>query len=532
MKGNLRVRFWIIAIISILSVIYVIPSIFGSKLPYWWKKPLPKDKIHLGLDLQGGMHLVLGVKLEKAVENYLETNVTALKDGMRKEGVVYDEVKRVDGKSIELKVVKEAFVSQLNDEVLRDYYNFHITSPYQGDNTKFLLTLKSEEIDRIRRSAIDQAQKTITDRIDQFGVTEPTVAKQGENRILIQLPGVKDTQRAIALIGKTAQLEFKLLNDDYSMDKALQGDVPEGSEILYERYRDKVTGQLMKKPYLIKKTVLMTGDVLTDARVHPGEYAIPYVTMNFNKAGGKLFGQITGENVGKRLAIVLDDNVYSAPVIREKIAGGKAQITGQFTDEEARDLAIVLRAGALPAPVEILEQRTVGPSLGKDSIRWGFRALLFGTILVLVFMVMYYKLSGLIADFAVFLNLLIVMAFLAAFKATLTLPGIAGLILTIGMSVDNNVLVFERIREELDLGKTIRAAIDGGYDKAFITIIDSTCTTLIAALILYQFGTGPIKGFALTLSIGLIGSVFTAVIVSRFIYDWFLDKRKIVKLSI
>ncbi|MGA1875317.1 MAG: protein translocase subunit SecD [bacterium] len=531
MKGNLKWRFILIAMVTIVSVAYVIPSIFGSKLPYWWKKPLPSEKVHLGLDLQGGMHLVLGVKLDKAVENSLEATVTSLKDGMRKEGVVYDEVRRIDDKSVELKVVREDFAEQV-DEVLKDYYNFHITFPYQGDNTKFLLTLRNEEIDRIRRSAIDQAKKTISDRIDQFGVTEPTIAKQGDDRILIQLPGIRDTERAIALIGKTAQLEFRLVDDEHNVDQALQGELPEGTEVLYERSRDKVTGRLVKKPYLLKKATMMAGDVLTDARVQPGEYGVPYVSMTFNKAGGKLFGQITGENVGKRLAIVLDDNVYSAPVIREKITGGRAQITGSFTDEEARDLAIVLRAGALPAPVEILEQRTVGPSLGKDSIHRGFKALLVGTALVLIFMVMYYKLSGLIADFGLFINLLTLMAFLAAVKATLTLPGVAGIILTVGMAVDNNVLVFERIREELDLGKTIKAAITGGFDKAYITIIDSSATTLIAALILYQFGTGPIKGFAVTLSVGLVGSVFTAVIVSRFIYDWFLSKRNIAKLSI
>ncbi len=531
MNRNLKWRFLLIAGISIVSIIYIIPSIFGPKLPYWWKKPLPEEKVHLGLDLQGGMHLVLGVKLDKAIENALEATATSLKDGMRREGVIYDYTKRVDDKSVEIRVVKERFVTQV-DDVLKDYYNYHISYPYQGDRTKYLLTLKPAEINLIRKSAFEQAIKTIRDRIDQFGVMEPTVAKQRDDRILIQLPGVKDTQRAIALIGKTAQLEFRLVDDEHSVEKALQGDVPEGSQISYERSRDKVTGRITKKPYLLKKTVLMTGEVLTDARMQTGEYGNAHVSMAFNKVGGKLFAQITGENVNKRLAIVLDDNVYSAPVIREKISGGRAQITGSFTDDEANDLAIVLRAGALPAPVEILEQRTVGPSLGKDSIRRGLQSLIFGTILVLVFMVIYYKLSGLIADFAVFLNLLILMAFLAFFRATLTLPGVAGIILTVGMAVDNNVLVFERIREELDLGKTVKAAIAGGYDKAFITIIDSSATTLIAALILYQFGTGPIKGFAVTLSIGLCGSVFTAVVVSRFIYDWFLSKTNITKLSI
>lgn len=531
MKGDMRWKSWLVIIVTLLSVIFVIPSIFGSKLPYWWKTPLPTDKVHLGLDLQGGMHLVLGVKLDKAVENALDGTAGALKDDMRKKGAVYDYVKRIDNRSVELKVVKPEFALKL-DEILKDYFNFHITHPYQGDESKFLLTFNEAEVKRIKESAIDQAKKTITDRIDQFGVTEPLVARQGDDQLLIQLPGVKDTQRAIDLIGKTAQLQFKMVDEEHSPDKALQGDVPEGSEILYERSKDKVTGQVIKKPYLIKKNSMMTGDLLTDARVQPGEYGTPYVSMTFNRTGAQLFEQVTTENVGKRLAIILDDTVYSAPVIREKIAGGRAQITGNFTDDDARDLAIVLRAGALPAPVEIQEQRTVGPSLGSDSIHMGFISFMIGTVLVLIFMIMYYKLSGVLADLTLLLNLLIVMACLAGFKATLTMPGIAGLILTVGMSVDNNVLIFERIREELGLGKTVRAALVAGYDRAFSAIIDSTVTTLIAALILYQFGTGPVKGFAVTLSVGLIASIFESVIVTRVIYEWFLSRRHVVTLSI
>ncbi|MEW6380311.1 MAG: protein translocase subunit SecD [bacterium] len=531
MKSNLKWRFWLIAIIILVSVIYVMPSLLGSKLPYWWKKPLPTDKVHLGLDLQGGMHLVLGVKLEKAIENTLETTVGALKDDIQKKGAVYDYIKRIDQRSIELNVVKADFVPKVQ-EILNDYFNFTITHPYQGSSTKFLLTFKEAEITRLRESTIDQAQKTITDRIDQFGVAEPMVAKQGEDRILVQLPGIKDTQRAIDLIGKTAQLEFKLVDEEHSIDKALQGQVPEGSEVLYERSRDKVTGQVVKKPYLLKSNALMTGNLLTDARIQPGEYGTPYVSMTFNKFGAMLFEQITGENVGKRLAIILDDNVYSAPVIREKIGGGRAQITGNFTDEEARDLAIVLRAGALPAPVEILEQRTVGPSLGQDSIHMGIISFIIGTALVILFTIMYYKLSGIVANIATFLNVLIVLAFMAAFKATLTLPGIAGIVLTVGMAMDNIVIIFERIREELDLGKTAGAAISAGYDKAFSAVWDSAMTNVIAAIILYIFGTGPVKGFAVTLSIGLISGVFTAVVLTHFIFDWFLLKGKITKLSI
>ena len=531
MKSNLKWRTWLIVIITALSILYVIPSFLESKLPYWWKSPLPTDKVHLGLDLQGGMHLVLGVKLEKALENSLETTVGALKDEIRKKGAVYDEIKRINRRSLEIKVVKADFVPKVQ-EVLDDYYNFSITHPYQGDETRFLLTFKEAEVQRLREATLDQAQKTITDRIDQFGVSEPTVAKHGEDQILVQLPGVKDTQRAIDLIGKTAQLEFKLVDDEHNLDKALQGEIPEGGEILYERSRDKVTGQVVKKPYLLKKRALMTGNLLTDARIQPGEYGTPYVSMTFNKFGALLFEQITGENVGKRLAIILDDTVYSAPVIREKIGGGKAQITGSFTDEEARDLAIVLRAGALPAPVEILEQRTVGPSLGYDSIRTGIISFIIGTLLVILFTISYYKLSGIVANIATFVNVLMVLAFMAAFRATLTMPGIAGIVLTVGMAMDNIIIIYERIREELDLGKTAGAAISAGYDKAFSAVWDSAMTNVIAAIILYIFGTGPVKGFAVTLSIGLIGGVFTSVVLTHVIFDWFLLKRKITKLSI
>lgn len=531
MKSNLKWRIWLVIIVALLSVIFVIPSLVGSNLPYWWKSPLPTDKIHLGLDLQGGMHLTMGVKLEKAVENALEGSVGALKEDMRKKGAVYDYIKRIDSRSIELNLVKPDFIPKA-DEILKDYYTFTITHPYQGEDTKFLLTFKEAEVTRLREAAIEQAKKVITDRIDQFGVTEPTVARQGTDQIIVQLPGVKDTQRAIDLIGKTAQLEFKLVDEEHNVDKALQGEVPEESEILYERSRDKVTGQVVSKPYLLKKNSLMTGDLLTDARVQPGEYGTPYVSMSFNKMGGTRFEQVTGENVGKRLAIILDNNVYSAPVIREKIAGGRAQITGNFTDEEARDLAIVLRAGALPAPVEIQEQRTVGPSLGYDSIRMGIISFIIGSILVILLMLVIYKLTGVIANIALFLNVFIVLATLAMFRATLTMPGIAGIILTVGMSMDNNILIFERIREELGLGKTVRAAIEAGYDRAFSAVIDSSMTNFIAALILYQFGTGPVKGFAVTFAIGLAGSMFTAVIVTRVIYDWFLTNRQITALSI
>ncbi|MFC1823974.1 protein translocase subunit SecD, partial [Thermodesulfobacteriota bacterium] len=282
-----------------------------------------------------------------------------------------------------------------------------------------------------------------------------------------------------------------------------------------------------------KRRTLLTGEYITDARVQiDSQYNEPYVSLSFNARGARLFERITGDNIEKKLAIVLDDNVYSAPVIRDRISGGKAQITGQFTMEDARDLAIVLRAGALPAPVRILEERTVGPSLGKDSIDKGFKSMIIGGMVIIVFMVLYYGFSGLIADLALLLNILFIMAGLAFFGATLTLPGIAGMILTIGMSVDANVLIFERIREELRLGKPARAAIEGGYAKALVTILDANITTFIAALVLFQFGTGAVRGFAVTLSIGIVASFVTAVFVTRVVFDYFLVHRRWKKVSI
>ncbi|MGA1843590.1 MAG: protein translocase subunit SecD [bacterium] len=529
MKDNLKWKFWLIVSISIIAFVYILPSLTSS-LPSWWKKKI--DKVHLGLDLQGGMHLVLGVKVEKAIESYLERTASTIKDAMREKGIVFDSIERVDGRKIGVKLVTEEFVSPM-DTIMEDYVNFEVANPVEGDNTRFLLTLRPQEADRIKESALNQAVETIRNRIDQFGVSEPTIQKQGEDRIVVELPGIKDTKRAISLIGKTAQLEFKIVDDEANLDEALKGNIPPDDEILHERTVDRDTGRLIKKPYLLKKRTLMTGDVLTDAEVRiGGEYGESYVAITFDSGGAKLFEQITAENVGRRLAIILDKNVYSAPVIREKIGGGRAQITGNFSTEEAHDLAIVLRAGALPAPVEIMHQQSVGPSLGHDSIRKGLISLLIGFVLVIGFMVLYYNLSGFVADLALILNIVLIMAVLSMFKATLTLPGIAGIVLTIGMAVDANVLIFERIREELLLGKTVRAAVSAGYAKAFITILDANVTTLIAAVVLFQFGTGPVKGFAVTLSIGIIASMFTAIFVTRFVFDWFMTRVRIQTLSI
>ncbi len=510
--------YWKIVLILVVVVVSV-----------WFAHPI-KEKINLGLDLQGGMHLVLDVEAEKAVESTLDRYVMNLRDAFKKDKIESASVERdKDNILINLSdTSKEKDVEKAVSEIT----DMEKISSSSGSN-RMVYQINGKMRKYIEERAVDQGLETIRNRVDQFGVAEPSIQRQGDRRIIIQLPGIKDTDRAIQLIGKTAQLEFKLVDDDRSLEDAIKGNIADGDEMLYQRVTNPDSGEVSKKPFLIKKEVMMTGESIVNAEVRiDSQYNEPYVSIEFDKGGSNLFGKITKDNVKKRLAIVLDNNVYSAPVIQEEISGGRAQITGSFTTEEAHDLAIVLRAGALPAPVKILENRTVGPSLGKDSIEMGLKSTIMSGVLILIFMIFYYRLSGLIANIALFLNLIILAGAMAYFKATLTLPGIAGIILTIGMAVDANILIYERIREELRHGKTIRAAIDSGFKRVFITIFDANITTLIAALVLFQFGTGPIKGFAVTLSIGIVASMFTAVFVSRFIFDLMASKMRMEKLSI
>lgn len=367
------------------------------------------------------------------------------------------------------------------------------------------------------KDAPQRALEIIRNRIDQFGVLEPTIQLQGGNRLLIQLPGVTDRVRAKEIVGRTAHLEFKIVADDPELlKKAAAGEELEGYERKQMKTREGKTEEL-----LLEKNAALTGDMLVNATTEFSQqgFGMPYVSLELNDKGADLFANLTGQNVGKRLAVVLDGEVYTAPVIREKIPSGRAQITGNFSVEEAKDIALVLRAGALPAPVKIIEERSVGAALGRDSIQKGIQSVIIGGIAVLIFMAGYYLLAGAIADFALVFNIILITAAMSYFRATLTLPGIAGLVLTIGMAVDANVLIFERIREESRLGKPLKAAISAGYAKAFLTILDSNVTTLITALILFQFGTGPVKGFATTLSIGIITSMFTALFVTRLMLD-------------
>jgi preprotein translocase subunit SecD len=520
MRRSFWVRIGIVGVVFLASIWYLFP---------------PKKTINLGLDLQGGIHLILGVQVDKAVANEVERAAEDMKTLLERKGLGIRRVAREGDRAF---VVELASPQSWNDALTVSTGPEFGAFQRSGDDQaagRFRMVMTDREANRLSDLAVRQGVETIRNRVDQFGVAEPTITREGPDRILIQLPGVQDPERAKALIGKTAHLEFKLLDERTSVEDALAGRLPEGSELVYQRRIDKQTKTERKLPYVVQKRALLTGAELNRAEVgadpnSPGNWQ---VSIEFNAKGTRIFGDVTDQNVGKHLAIILDGNLYSAPRINERIPGGRAVITGQFTVDEARDLAIVLRAGALPAPVTVLEERTVGPSLGADSIRKGMLAIIASAVVVFIFMLIYYRLSGLIADVALCLNLLILLACMAAFGATLTLPGIAGIALTIGMAVDTNILIFERIREELRVGKTPRSAIDAGFTRALRTIIDTHLTVMVTAAILYNFGTGPVKGFAVSLFVGLAASLFTAYFFTRLLFDLvYQSRRKLVAVSI
>jgi preprotein translocase subunit SecD len=509
MRRNLWLRIGIVVAVIALSVWYLYP---------------PRKTVKLGLDLQGGIHLVLGVDLDKALSAQVERTADSLRAALEKKGVAVSRIERRGSTELEVRLASPQSWAAAQ-AVFGEFGAFEVRES-DAATGRAVLAYRSREIATLRDLAIRQALETIRNRIDQFGVTEPSIQQQGDNRILVQLPGVQDPERAKALLGKTALLEFRLVDERVDPERAAREGPPEGTEVLYQRRVDRETKQERRIPFVVQKRAVLTGADLSTARVSIDQNTSePYVAVEFNAAGTKTFGDLTDANVGRRLAIILDGNVHSAPVIRERIPSGHAQISGGFTSEEATDLAIVLRAGALPAPVQILEERTVGPSLGADSIRQGLLSIAVSAGVVFLFMLVYYRTSGLIADIALALNLLILLACMAAFGATLTLPGIAGIALTIGMAVDTNVLIFERIREELRSGKPSRAAIDSGFSRAFVTIIDTHVTVLLTAAILYNFGTGPVRGFAVSLFIGLVASLFTAVFFTRLLFDLLYMRR-------
>jgi preprotein translocase subunit SecD len=532
MRRSVAIRLGLFIVATLVSLVYLAPT-FVHDLPPWWSSFLPTDRIHLGLDLQGGSHLLLEVKVEKAIENNVERIKADLTNVLRDRGISGVSVERVQGTQIQLKV-PAASVERVRGLLKSDFANLTVVNTQaSGGTTEFFLTLSKEEIRSLRDYAVDQSLETIRNRIDQFGVSEPVIQREGQQEILIQLPGIQDPERAKEIIGKTALLEFKLVDDTVNVEDAVKNGPPPGRQILYG-YVGKGEGVGGEKtPYVVEARTLMTGEYITDARVRPSsQLQGPYVELILNSTGARLFEQITAANVKRRLAIVLDNRVYSAPVIQERIGGGRASITGSFDIKEARDLAIILRAGALPAPVEIIEERTVGPSLGSDSIRQGILSFVVGISLVILFMIIYYKGAGVLANVALIFHILFLLAILAAFKAVLTLPGIAGIVLIAGMAVDANVLINERIREELRAGRAPRSAVEAGYQHALPAIIDTNVTTFLSGLILFQFGTGPIKGFAVTLCIGILTTVITAVYMTRIYYDYRMYTRKLTRISI
>lgn len=533
MSKSIKLRGGVVLLCLVLSMLVLMPTLFPNSTPNWLKKSF--DPLHLGLDLQGGMHLVLGVDVDKAVESRVDGLVDQIEGELRDKDIIFKRVSRTGNDRLTVVVYDDEAGRQIDALMSEGVYADlePLTLETQGGYIEKNFRYSTEAVSAIKDNAVKQALETLRNRIDQFGVSETVLQRQGSDRILVQLPGVKEPKRAVALLGKTALLEFKMVADNVDPQAVAGGALPPGTRLLYERMVDRKTGAVTQVPLVVYDKTVLTGDLVSDAQVRiDPRFNEPYVSIDFNAVGAKRFDQITAANIGQRMAIVLDDTVYSAPVIRERISGGSAQISGSFDEQEATDLAIVLRAGSLPAPVTILENRTVGPSLGLDSINQGILSVIIGSVAVVVAMAIYYNLAGLVANLALVLNLIFILALLSLFKASLTLPGIGGIVLTLGMAVDANVLIYERIREELRLGKTVRNALEAGYSKAFLTIMDANITTLIAALVLFQFGTGPVKGFAVTLSVGIVSSLFTAIFVSRVVFDFFLERYQVKRLSI
>ncbi len=525
--GSGRTRIYLAAILVIAAVVILLPS-FNLDLPDWMGSLIGATKIQLGLDLQGGTHLLMGVKIDEAIRTQLGRRAEDIKRELKENKLDYDDVSQDASGNIIVKLKSSDERSAFLDLASKSFPDLAVTAASGTGGPAFSLGFKPRDLAQMKADVMDKALDTIRNRIDQLGVRETTVVREGDNEILVQLPGIQDPQRAKELIGKTAVLEFKLIDDSHSVQDAIQNGPPPGDEILYGP-----PGRGGRTPYLVESPVLMKGDVVTDARVRPGgRLEGPYVSVDLDSHGAEIFDALTAANVGRRLAIVLDGTVYSDPVIKERIPGGHVQITGRFSIDEAHDLAIVLRSGSLPAPVDFEEERTVGPSLGRDSIRQGELSFVIGAVAVLVFMAVYYNGAGLLADFGLTLNILLLLCVMAAMQATLTLPGIAGIVLTLGMSVDANVLVNERMREELRAGKTPREAVRIGYERAWSAIRDSNISTFVAGLILFQFGTGPVKGFAVTLCVGVLTGLFSCIVVTRAWYDYMIAARKLNTISV
>jgi len=506
MKLNYRIVIFALAIV--FGIVFSIPSLLQTE---------GGKKITLGLDLQGGLHMLLGVKTEEAVKSRIKSTAASIKHFAERNDILIDGL-TFDDSSVKFEVLDGDEISKFKD-FLSEIDG--VTTSINGNIISISLTPK--EIEKTKKQAISQAIETIRNRLDQFGLSEPIVSKQGKDKILVELAGIKtqaEEQRARELISRAAKLELMAVDEDrngrvMSMsndDAAAYGDV-----ILEDAKSPSIK-------YLVHEIPILDGGMLTNANVGFDQNNRPVINFKLNAEGAEIFGDFTGKNVGKRLAVVLDGKVYSAPNINERIGGGSGQISGNYTVLEAKDLAIALRSGALLAPIYLMEKRSVGPSLGADSIKASLIALVGGFVLVIIFMVLYYRMAGVIANIALIVNLFLLLAVMSLFGATLTLPGMAGIVLTVGMAVDANVIISERIRELLHEGKSMHKAIEEGYSNAMRAILDANITTLIASVVLYAYGTGAIKGFAITMSIGILASMLTAILGTHGIYQM-LEKK-------
>src|ERR1700678_2353417 len=532
MNSQIRWKF-ILILIVILICLYGLLGLPTFPTSLTQVKANLADRIKLGLDLKGGSHLVLQVQVDEAIGQRCDQAVDQLTKQVHEKNIVVGDIRRVDDTHIEVDNVDTNTSGAFRDLISTQFTDW-ASAPAAGVVNGYLLTLRPSIIADMRRDTMSQALETITRRINALGLTEPTIAftGRGDNEILVQLPGEGDPTRAKAVIQAGGQLSLNRVADDQTYPSeaaalaAKGGVLPPGTEILPGRSDSAAGPTAAPVYYILDRAPAVTGADLRGATPapdtnNPSQYQVHF---ELSTAAAARFGPFTEANIGHRMAIVLDHQVYSAPVIQGRI-DDNGEITGNFNQDSSHDLALVLRAGALPASIKYLEERAVGPPLGADSIRQGVRASIGSILVVMIFLVFYYRLSGVNAVVALFLNLLILVAFMAFAGAVLTLPGIAGVILTIGMGVDSNVLVFERIREELRNGKTPAAAVEQGFDKAFLTIIDTHVTTIVSAIFLFLFGTGPVKGFAVTLVIGLLANVFTSIYVSRAIFDWNLSRK-------
>lgn len=492
-----------------------------------WLSSIGALPMYLGLDLRGGVHFMLQVDMKGALSKALDRFGADIRGTLREKKIPYAGLDR-QASQIVVKFRNAESRAKGEVEINKTYTDLNIREDNAGTEFHLIATLKPEAQKRIQDSAVQQNVTTLRNRVNELGVAEPIIQQAGADRVVVQLPGVQDTAKAKDILGRTATLEVRMVDEEHDVQDALRGQVPFGSELYTERGGG---------PILVKKQVVLTGDRINDAQAGFDNNNQPAVHLNLDNSGARIFRQLTHDNVGKRMAILLIEKnqaeVITAPVIREEIGGGRVQISGRMTTEEARDVALLLRAGALAAPMDIIEERTVGPSLGADNIARGFNSTLFGFAAIAVFMTVYYLVFGFISVLALGVNLLLLVGLLSILQATLTLPGMAAIALTIGMAIDANVLINERIRDELRQGMPPQGAINAGYERAFGTILDSNITTLIAGIALFAFGSGPVKGFAVVLCLGILTSMFSAVMVSRGLVNLvYGGRRKLERVSI